>query len=341
MLINIDQYGCGLRSQRIALKTCDDGFMGADVQIIGAGIAGLACARAVAGAGHRVVVRERASQMGGRMATRVLGGRPVDLGASYFTCRDDAFRTVVDDWVRRGLAHPWTSAFAVHTALGMNRSEDGPVRYGSSGGLRSLVEDLAVGVQVNLDDPVTRVGPGPSVDGRRTDAVVLAMPDPDVRQLLDPACGPELLAAAQAPWSPVIAMAAGWPTRQWDVDGVFVHADQVVDWIADDGQRRADSAPVLVAHSTADYAAAHLDDPEHAAVVMIDTVQSLLGIDQPPTWTYVEPWRYARPTDPRATPYLLGDAGIGLCGDAWGSPRIETAWFSGHRLGTELARRLD
>ncbi|GAA3393870.1 NAD(P)-binding protein [Cryptosporangium minutisporangium] len=274
------------------------------------------------------------------MATRRLDGRPVDLGASYFTCRDEAFRTVVDDWVRRGLAHPWTSAFAVHTPHGTTPGEDGPVRYGSRGGLRTLVEDLASGLMVSLGDPVTSVEPGPRVNGWPADAVVLAVPDPEAHRLLDPACTEERDLTADTPWSPVIAVAAGWSSRRWDVDGVFVHDDQVVEWIADDGRRRGDSAPVLVAHSTAEFAAAHLDDPHQAAVAVIDTVRSVLDIPEPPSWIYVEPWARARPVEPRATPYHYGEARIGLCGDAWGSPRIETAWLSGHRLGTEIARTL-
>ncbi|MFG1927512.1 NAD(P)/FAD-dependent oxidoreductase [Cryptosporangium sp. NPDC048952] len=315
--------------------------MASDVQIIGAGIAGLACARAIAGAGHRVVVREAADTVGGRMATRVLDGRPVDLGASYLTCRAEAFRTVVDDWVRRGLAHPWTSAFAVHTALGLERSEDGPVRYGTRGGLRSLVEDLATGLLVSLGDPVTSVGPGPRVNGWPADAVVLAMPDPQARRLLDPECVDELAETADSPWSPVIAVAAGWAERQWDVDGVFVHDDPMLEWIADDGRRRADSAPVLVAHTGADFAAEHSDEPDQAVGPVVDAVRSILGISEEPLWTFVQPWSEARPLKPRTSPYFFGEARIGLCGDAWGSPRVETAWASGHQLGLEIAETLD
>lgn len=314
--------------------------MAAEVRIVGAGISGLACARAVAAAGHHVVVHERSGQAGGRMAARHLGGRPVDLGAAYLTCRDEAFRTVVDDWVHRGLAHPWTTAFAVENALGRTRSEDGPVRYGARLGMGSLVDDLASGVALSLDDEIEEVGPGPTVNGRPVDAVVLAMPDPPAHQLLDPACEPERTVTETAPWTPAIAVAAGWPARSWDVDGVFVHDDPVVDWIADDGRRRADLAPVLVAHTTAQFAGAHLVDPDQATAPVIDAVQAILAIDTPPSWTFARAWPDARPTAPRSAPFHLGDANIGLCGDAWGSPRVETAWLSGHRLGQELARRL-
>ncbi|WP_230945853.1 FAD-dependent oxidoreductase [Burkholderia vietnamiensis] len=42
----------------------------AHVAIVGAGIAGLACARVLADAGHRVTVYEKSRGVGGRMSTR-------------------------------------------------------------------------------------------------------------------------------------------------------------------------------------------------------------------------------------------------------------------------------
>lgn len=42
----------------------------AHIAIVGAGIAGLACARVLADAGHRVTVYEKSRGVGGRMSTR-------------------------------------------------------------------------------------------------------------------------------------------------------------------------------------------------------------------------------------------------------------------------------
>ena len=83
------------------------------VVVVGAGIAGIACARELAGAGVAVRVLERARVVGGRMASRRLHGRPVDLGAAYFTVADPEFAQVVDGWQAAGLARPWTDTLAV------------------------------------------------------------------------------------------------------------------------------------------------------------------------------------------------------------------------------------
>lgn len=311
------------------------------VVVVGAGIAGVSCARELTAAGLPVTVRERSYVVGGRMASRTVAGRRVDLGASYFTCRTPEFRAVVDSWLERGLAREWTDRFAVHRPDGWGSSDTGPVRYGSAGGLRSLVADLAEGLPVRTRSEVTDVGPGPTVDGVPAAAVVLAMPDPQASDLLADELTGELAAVADSESEPALALAAGWSQRCWrDVDGVFVGDDPDLTWVADDGRRRGDGAPVLVAHTTPALAERHLDRPADAAPAALAALLRVLEIDRPPEWTYLHRWSLARPTKPHDQPYHLSDALVGVCGDGWGSPRVETAFTSGRALGRALAERL-
>jgi renalase len=309
------------------------------VAIVGAGLAGAACARALTSAGVRVQVHDRGLVPGGRMASRRLDGRYVDVGASYLTTRDEGFRAQVDDWVARGLARPWTDAFHLAGPDGVGGRKAGPLRYGSAGGLRSLVADLLAGIPVRQESVVAHVGPGPTLDGRAYDAVVLALPDPQAAPLLDPALGAERAAVQDRAWEPVLALAAAFAQRTWKVDGCFVEGSDVLGWIADDGRRRGDGAPVLVAHSTSPFAAQHLADPAAAGPAMVEALRGVLQLDAPQS-THVQRWTYARPVDAREDSFFLGEARVGLCGDGWGSPRVETAWVSGTRLGRALAERL-
>lgn len=300
------------------------------VTIVGAGIAGIACARELTAAGIAVQVRERAATVGGRMASPRLHGRPVDLGAAYFTVSDPEFADVVDGWREAGLARPWTDTLAVLGA-GDRSSSSGPQRWAAACGLRSLVAALAAGLDVRLGDEVRRVGPGPVVDGERTDAVVLAMPDPQAARLLHPA--PPVL--ADRAWNPVITVAAGFADRTWaDLPAAFVNDHPALSLVADDGDRRGDGAPVLVAYSSAEVARAHDADPDGAIAPVLDALRDLLDV-RDPVWTHTQRWRFSAPADSRAATHFL-DGDLGFAGDGWGRSRVEAAW----RSGTDLARAI-
>lgn len=311
------------------------------VVVVGAGISGVACARELADHGIPVRLVERSYRVGGRMASRRLHGRRVDTGASYLTCRSPEFQAVLDGWLERGLARPWTDRFAVRTPAGWEEGPLGPLRYGTPGGLRSLVEDLATGLGVRAHAEVADVGPGPTVDGQQVRAVVLAMPDPQAADLLADELLAEVAAVRGRDWLPTLALCAGWQRRRWrDVDGAFVHDDPVLDRVTDDGRRRGDGAAVLVAQTTAAFAEPYLDRPHEATGAAVDALCRVMEIDERPDWTYLHRWSLARPAEVHDAPYHLADALVGLCGDGWGAARVEAAWTSGRRLGTALVERL-
>ena len=140
----------------------------------------------------------------------------------------------------------------------------------------------------------------------------------------------------------MLALTASWSERDWpDLDGAFVNGDPVLAWVADDGRRRGDDAAVLVAHSTPDFAAAHLEHPEVAEPTMVEALRRRLEIGGPPAYAKVHRWSFARPTTQRDDPYLLGDDRLGVCGDGWhGKSRVEGAYLSGRALGRAIAERL-
>jgi len=59
--------------------------------VIGAGMAGITCARTLVQAGHRVTVFEKSRGLGGRMSTRDSAFGTFDHGVQYFTVRDPRF----------------------------------------------------------------------------------------------------------------------------------------------------------------------------------------------------------------------------------------------------------
>lgn len=314
------------------------------VVVVGAGIAGVACARVLAGAGVPVELVDRGRRVGGRMASRRHEGRPTDIGASYLTVSDPAFEEVVRGWEAAGLAQPWTDTFGVVEGE-ERRTTTGPVRWGTPGGIRSLVEALAVDLPVRHATEVASVsaeGGRPTVDGRPAGTVVLAMPDPQAARLVDPAAHPEALAGLTATYEAVLALTAVFDERCWEElpDGLFVNDDPVLAWIADDGRRRCDGAPVLVAHSTDAHARPHLADPPAGGPAMLAALQRYVGARRDPVHTAVHRWTFAKPTGGRPEQFLLTGTGVAACGDSWAEkPRVEAAWLSGTALGHELVRR--
>ncbi len=310
------------------------------VIVVGAGISGVACARSLDEADVPVVVLDRGSRIGGRVASRSIDGRPVDLGASYLTASEDRFAKQVERWRGAGLAHPWTDTFAVLSPDAAPETKTGPMRWGAPGGLRTLVEDLADGLDVRRHE-VTRVHRfsqgGLEVDGLTASVVVLAMPDGQAARLL----GPDLVEVAESldrSFEPTLALVATYPRRSWDFDGAFVNDDPDLTWIADDGSRRGDDAPVLVAHSTPELAARHLDDPRAAEPALVEALVRR-GIEVTPNSTVVKRWSMAKPTGERDAPYLLTEAGVGVCGDGWGPvSKVEGAYLSGLALGEAIGR---
>jgi predicted NAD/FAD-dependent oxidoreductase len=310
----------------------------------------------MAEAGVIPLVVDRGRAVGGRMASRTLrdtgtafDGRVVDIGASYFTVSTPQFRTVVDDWSARDLARPWTDTFHVADSEGVQAVRTGPMRYAANGGLRSLIVDAASklpDVWSSIDvTSVTADDTSLIVDGERRSAVALCMPNAQAHRLISsPLMTPGLEASLTGiTYEPVIAVTAVFEEQCWeDFDGMFVNDDPVLTWIANDGARRGDDAPVLVAHVNPVLAARHLDDPASVLPLVIATLGRVLSLTAQPSWVDAHRWTFAKPMAAHQEPFHLEETRLlGLAGDAWADgPKVETAWLSGHLLGAELARRL-
>ncbi len=308
--------------------------------MVGAGIAGLACARSLTEAGVAVRVLERGRVCGGRLATKRYDGRRTDIGAAYFTVQDDEFAALAARWRDRGLVREWTDTLSVLDPDGGHQTT-GPMRWAAPNGLRSLAEDLAEGLDVTTEQPVEWVEPGLKVDGVHADAVVLAMPGPQALHVLHPELSTARASVEDQGWLASLAVTLVFPTRAWsDFHGAFVNDHPILQNVFDDGERRGDGAPVLVAHTTPEFTEHYVADPSAADDEVEAAVRAVLGLDVRAVTTHVHRWTYARPTNPAKAPFYLDEHHIGIAGDAWGSPRVETAWLSGTLLGRALAAQL-
>lgn len=137
----------------------------ADVVVIGAGTAGLACAKVLVGAGAKVVVVDKGRGPGGRVATRrdtvQLPAAPsesgaatevrFDHGAQFLTARDEGFRRQVSAWEAGGVVARWNPVSQV-----LNGAEPGvrrprPLeheRWVGVPGMNAIGKHLSTGLDV-------------------------------------------------------------------------------------------------------------------------------------------------------------------------------------------------
>ncbi|MBA1146353.1 FAD-dependent oxidoreductase [Ectothiorhodospiraceae bacterium WFHF3C12] len=312
------------------------------IAIVGAGMAGLACARRLADGGVAVTVFEKSRGLGGRMATRRGDIPAVDHGAQYFRARDARFVEQVEAWRREGAADTWQPRLARFTPQGKVFVADAQPRYVGLETMNAPVRALADGLTVHRQSRVTALerqgdawrlkdedGPLPGT----FDGVLLALPAPQALPLLEAA--PALAdRVATITLSPCWAVMAEFKQRL-DVDFDAARFDRgAVAWACRNGTKpgRPDGE-TWVLHAQADWSAGHLEQaPGAIKRVLLDAFFS--QIERPTRWPVsldCHRWRYARVDAPLEAETLYdATAGIGVCGD-WvqGRSNVENAYLSG------------
>lgn len=176
------------------------------IAVIGAGIAGIACARTLMQAGHQVTVFEKNAGAGGRMATRNTEFGGFDHGTQYFTVRDSRFEKALA--TASGLVRPWSAnTVRILDELGRVVASALPPKeahWVATPGMNALVrqwaQPLAAAGQLFLETEVMRLetdklSPGHwqlqtegSGNGSRVhsgfDTVILAVPSAQANALL-------------------------------------------------------------------------------------------------------------------------------------------------------------
>lgn len=307
------------------------------VVVIGAGIAGLACARRLAAAGVQPVVLDKGRGIGGRVATRRAEGLQFDHGAQYVTAHGEGFAAVLRDLAATGAVAPW---------------QDGTGRSHTVGtpGMSALAKALGAGLDIRQNAQVLGVA---KVDGGwrlslgdtglSTRHVVITVPAPQVPALLG-AAHPLVPLLAGVGIAPCLTLMAGvrgpapFVTRS--------DPDDPLAWIAQDSTkpgRPAGDAVAWVAQAGTAFSTAHLEkDPAEIAALMLPLLVDRLGarLDQV-THAAAHRWRYARVTAPLGQPFLRGaDARLYLGGDWCLGPRVEAAWTSGTAIAEDILAHL-
>jgi photolyase PhrII len=318
------------------------------VAVVGAGLAGLFCARTLADHGTSVVVFDKGRGLGGRMATRRRDGGQWDHGAQYFTARDPRFRRYVEAWARQGLLARWDEGH-VRLREGGVVVQDQPTapRWVGVGTMNRVHHHLAAGLEVRRGVAVDPLEParGGRITLRREgrdldtfDLVVSTAPATQTARLLAEA-SPELAARAEAVvtapcWAALLRLEEGAPTYR----AAFVEADGPLAWLAHDRSKPGrEGGETWVAHARPTWSAAHLEEtPEAVAEQLAEAFATLTG-SPPPIEAAAHRWRYAKTEEPVGAPFLFdAEARVAAAGDWCLGAKVEAAFLSGAALAGRI-----
>jgi predicted NAD/FAD-dependent oxidoreductase len=316
------------------------------IAVIGAGIAGLACAREIARADVAVTVFEKARGLGGRLATRREGNLAFDHGAQYLTARGQAFSRFIDAATHTGSVSAWKPRIRED-----ERSWDAPIDDwyvgvpGMSAALRPMSRHVQLQTGVGVHELrvglrgwelVTDAGTAPRV----FDAVAVAVPAPQALTLLIPLgrSFQRIAGVRMAPcWTAMMSfdapLDAGAEVRRW--------TSGPLSWAACDSSKpgRPGGPQCWVVHASRDWSRDHLEaDAEEVAQALLREFSVAAGISPlVPSSLRAHRWRHAFVEQPLGSACIVDEeSAVGACGDWCVAPRVEAAFVSGRALARSL-----
>ncbi|MBI1339333.1 NAD(P)-binding protein [bacterium] len=333
------------------------------IAIIGAGVAGLACAQRLTSARVSVRVFDKGRSPGGRVSTRRVnlpsGVAQFDHGAQYVTARDPDFTSLISAMIDRQAVAEWSPPGAASGAE--------PAWVGSPS-MSAFPKALAAGLDIECAARVASIdrrADGWTLSVERADQriaaegpfsdIVLAAPPEQTLALLGDAA-PDLAGlAATARMAPCWAVLAGF-TAQRSADAATAPSPPRPDgysraptngspiaWLAhDSGKHARPSGPTAldcwVIHASAEWSRLHLvEDAAKIGETLLEAARAFMPHTDPPTYLAAHRWRYARVEHPVGQSFGWSpDRRIGSCGDWWIGPRVEAAWLSGRRLAEAM-----
>jgi predicted NAD/FAD-dependent oxidoreductase len=343
--------------------------MSTDVLIVGAGVAGLSCARRLAAAGREVIVLEKSRGLGGRCATRRIDSQPVDHGVCFYHGTDKGFlralREVdaprIEGWPTRvqGRGRPCRPrAFSPHEE-----------RLAFVDGVTAFPRHLARGLDVRREQRVERI------EGRddrfvveceggaelSAGTLVLALPAPQARELLEGTGRLDRSMTSSARLlgmlgsvpclTTIVGFAPAGPALEWEI--LYPEDSSVTQLVShDSSKRRTPRATVLVLQASPAWSRSRwgVATETWRDEMLSDARRVVGGADSrawpanlgEPLWVQTHRWRYSGSTgaDELSGSILLRTAGgarLGLAGEAMApGGGVQAAWRSGNGLAQRI-----
>jgi renalase len=325
------------------------------VAIIGAGIAGAACALQLQSLGFEVQVYEKSRGASGRLSTRRNDAWSADHGAQYFTARDPLFIEQVNRWIELGLVEEWYPKLGVYREGSWSESFSKDHRFVGTPEMTAPTKYLAKQLSVQYETTICAMeknNHGWSLNSlehgpllKQFDFVVLAIPSPQVETLLKNVTGD----VAELPQSSSIAtkskMKSCWTMMvhfphqsSFTFDAAFINQEAIA-WIARNSTKpKRTGLDYWTVHASPDWSDAHLElDKADVSQKLLECMHQL-GFNITDAQVTMHRWRYASGgLEPMIEYHYSTNDGLGFCGDWLHGGRVEGAWLSGMKLANKIS----
>jgi renalase len=349
-----------------------------EIAVVGAGMAGLTCARLLQAAGRQVVVLDKSRGLGGRLATRRLHGTWADHGVRRLKL-DGALADLIPTLVDREVLVPWGQQSWTWQGGDWQLAEQAGEDYVSPTGITAVAKALAADLPILRSHRLLSLQPEAThwrldcAEGEPVlaKAVVMAIPAPQAVPLLqplltaglDPQFEAVVAAIAAVEFEPSLSLMAlypdatapaPWQTQPWSI---VLKDHPQISWISLESSKRGEPGPLtLVVQSRAELAQQFLAaaDLTPAAEQLWTATADLLSqspllspgehsdwIRQPTHWQ-IQRWRYSACIKPLDNTYWLhpGPRPIAGCGDWCGGRTVAAALRSGQASAIALHAHL-
>ncbi len=307
------------------------------VAIIGAGIAGLACAQRLRDAGLETTLFDKSRGIGGRLTTRrvnVAGfDAAFDHGATHFTARSAGFTRLVATWEKAGLAARWPVA--------------GADSWVGTPTMTAPMKALAADLDVRLSLPVTALTRSRASwtlhsEAKRLgkyDAAVVAIPAEQAAPLLSLHDFEMARAAMSVRYNPCWTAMFAFDERIEELPDFLRGVGAIVTATRDSAKPGRAPGERWVVQADWNWSQAHLaSDGANVAPLLLAELGKVAGRDLPtPSHIAAHRWLFSHPSGQDLKLLWNPAIGLGACGDWLYHGFAEYAWLSGHVLGAAIA----
>ncbi|MGC6510216.1 MAG: FAD-dependent oxidoreductase [Myxococcota bacterium] len=312
------------------------------IAVIGAGLAGLSCARILHDHGIEVQVFDKGRGPGGRMSTRISRSDTnwrLDHGTPSFHCQDKRFLLRVKSWEQHGVIQSWNAPIGWLSKNGhFNPDETEKTHYVGFPKMSALPEHLARDLNIKTGIKITKIerqsGQWKLRDESNDkfgpfDEVVICIPSVQCRALLPDRFG--------LPWLDTNTNLLGCFTYLIRLDekinvpwGMVKCQHPIISKIIrEDSKPGRPSESLWTVHAMEEWTQARIDTPPiDLQSEVLDAFFGLLGQHAEVITIQAHRWRYAQSTS--STPqdvYRDTAEGLSICGD----------WLRGSKLSVEDA----